>query len=334
MRSVLIVAGTQVSASDLHLLFHRAFARLGWRTAFLAHDSGLPFGEKVLQQTRARYTLLHFALFNQRLKRMAREVSPDLVVIAGSNWYVWPSTVRWLRRAGAKVVLNEQHLQVFRPYQVACLGLYDHVFTQDSALAAVLLGGSPARSVSVLGPACDPDEHRPIDLSADERADLDADVGCVGYGYPNRLALFEQLAEFKLRLWGRAWDASAALAPFVRLDPVSGLKKTKIYNATRVNVNLQSTVYQASGVTCRPFEVAACGGFCLADRRADLALYFTPGDDVITYDDADDLRVKVRHYLTHADERLAVAARGRARVLAAHTYDHRVREMAAAVGLG
>ena len=332
MASVLLVAGTKVSASDRHLRFHRRFAREVCRAAFLAHDSGLPFAEKVIQQSRTRYSAPHFALFNRRLRRVAAETAPDLVLVAGSNWYVQPETVRWLQRRGSRVVLNEQHLQVFRPYQVECLRLYDHVFTQDGALAGVLQGSGVTRKVSVLGPACDPEEHRPLTLTAAEQDDVDADVGCIGYGYPNRHALFAQLAEFKLRLWGRNWD-SPTLAPFVRTAPVSGLKKTKIYNATRVNVNLQSTVYQASGVTCRPFEVAACGGFCVADARADLALYFTPGEDLVTFDDAPDLRAKVRYYLDHADERRELATRGRTRVLAAHTYAHRVREIAAAVGL-
>lgn len=332
--TVLIIGGTQVTTSDLHLLYHRAFGSIGWHSVFLSNDSHLPFAEKVLQQSRLRFSTAHFGLFNRRVRRIARSVRPDLVFITGSNWYVLPETVTHLqRRHGAKVVLNEQHLQVFRPYQAECLRLFDHVFTQDSGLVSLLAHTSPARGVSLLGPACDPREHRPLDLSGGDRAAYGADVSYLGYAYANRIALFESLTAFGLRVWGRGWDASEALRPYFDPRPVHGMKKTRIYNATRINVNLQSVAYQMDGVTCRPFEVAACGGFCLSDERRDLGRFFRVGDEIVSFRDADDLRAKIRYYLAHPDEAEQVAARGRARVLGEHTYDHRARQVVGAVGL-
>ena len=333
MGTVLIIGGTQATTSDLHLLFHRAFLRLGWSSVFVSHDSHLPFGEKLLQQSQLRFSRLHFALFNQRVRRAARDSRPDLVFITGSNWYVSPETVRWLQRRGARVVLNEQHLQVFRPYQAEALRHYDHVFTQDGALTSLLQASSPARGVSLLGPACDPEEHRPLDLVAGDRAAFGAEVCYLGYAYPNRIEAFEGLTGFDLRLWGVGWDRSPALAPFFRREPVHGLKKTKIYNATAVNVNIQSTFYQLDGVTCRPFEVAACGGFCLCDARRDLGRFFAVGDEVVTFDGPGDLKAKVAYYLAHEDERRELARRARARALREHTYEHRVRQVLATVGL-
>jgi spore maturation protein CgeB len=331
--TVLIIGGTQATTSDLHLLYHRAFQRAGWRSRFLSHDSHLPFGEKLLQQSQLRFSRLHFALFNQRVKSAARESRPDLVFITGSNWYLTPETVRGLRRLGARVVLNEQHLQVFRRYQAESLGIYDHVFTQDGALASILQAASPARSVSLLGPACDPEEHRRLDLTSEDRADLGAEVCYLGYAYPNRIAACERLTGFGLRLWGMGWDRSEVLSPFFRREPVHGLKKTRIYNATAVNVNIQSNFYQLDGVTCRPFEVAACGGFCLCEERRDLGRFFAVGDEVVAFDGPEDLRAKVAYYLAHEDERRELAERARARVLREHTYGHRVGQVLSAVGL-
>jgi hypothetical protein len=334
MPTVLLIAGTQVTTSDLHLLYHRAFQTIGWQSAFLAHDSYLPFGEKILQQSGLRFCSLHFTLFNRRLRSVARRIRPDLVVVSGSNWYVLPETIRWLqRRLGSRVVLNEHHLQVFRPYQAESMRLYDHVFVQDGGLAAVLKAASPARAVSVLGPACDPVEHRQIELTPAERDALGADVGCVGYAYGNRLALFEQLTDYRLRLWGMGWDASPALRACFQPGSVSGLKKTKIYNALKINVNLQSVTYQIDGVTCRPFEVAACGGFCLSQTRKDLNLFFRVGEEMIVFDSPGDLKEKIAYYLEHEEERREIASRARARVLRDHTYEHRVRELLTAIGM-
>lgn len=333
MPRLLMVAGTPPTASDLHLLYLRAFEKIGFAATLLSHDSELPFLEKVLQQCRAQGSPAHFALFNRRLRRAALALRPDLLLISGSNWYLLPETLDELkRRLGCRVVLNEQHLQVHRPWQAAALPLYDHVFTQDSALVPLLRAAAPSLAVSLLGAACDPLEHRPLALDPGERADLGADVACVGWGYPNRLRLVEELADLDVRLWGMGWDASPALAPRFRREPVHGLKKTKIYNASRIVVNLQSTTYQIDGVTCRPFEVAACGGFCLSEPKKDLGLFFAPGE-MVTFADAADLKKKAAYYLAHDDERRDIAARARARALREHTYEHRAREVAAAVGL-
>lgn len=317
-----------MTTSDLHLLYGRAFQRLGWRSEFLSNDSHLPFGEKILQQSRLRFSAVHFALFNARVRRAARECRPNLVFITGSNWYLWPETIRHLRRRyGAKVVLNEQHLQVFRPYQAACLPEYDHVFVQDSGLVSVLAHASPVKGASLLGPACDPDEHRPLALGAAARDRYGADVSYLGYAYGNRLELFEQLTEFRIRLWGVGWDRSEALRPYFEPTPVYGLAKTRIYNATRVNVNLQSVSYQMDGVTCRPLEVAACGGFCLCEGRRDLGRFLTIGTEVIAFNSVDELKRQIGYYLAHPDEAAAIAAVARVRVLAEHTYEHRVRQV-------
>jgi spore maturation protein CgeB len=331
--TVLVIGGTQATTSDLHLLFHRAFQRLGWRSRFLSNDSHLPPGEKVLQQSQLRFSRLHFALFNRRVRREATASRPDLVFITGSNWYVSPQTIAWLQRRGARVVLNEQHLQVFRPYQAEALRLYDHVFTQDSALTSILSYASPARGVSLLGPACDPQDHRPLALSAEERTAFGAQVCYLGYAYPHRIAMFEGLTDLDLRLWGVGWERSARLDPFFRREAVHGLKKTRIYNATAVNVNIQSQNYQIDGITCRPFEVAACGGFCLSEGRRDLARFFTEGEEVVSFAGAEDLRAKVLYYLAHPDERLELARRARERVLREHTYEHRVRQVLDTLGI-
>jgi spore maturation protein CgeB len=333
-RTVLVIGGTQVTTSDLHLLYHRAFARLGWRSVFFSNDSHLPFAEKILQQSRLRFSAVQFALFNRRVRRVAAEAPPDLVFVSGSNWYLKPGTIRHLqRRYGARVVLNEQHLSVFRRYQAECLPEFDHVFTQDSGLVSLLKHAAPVRGASLLGPACDPREHRPLDLTPEQRAAWGSDVSYLGNGYPNRQRLFEGLTDFRIRLWGVDWGLSETLRPFFDPRPVHGLRKTLVYNATRVNVNLQSVEYQLDGVTCRPFEVAACGAFCISEARSDLARFFRLDDEMASFRDAAELKRKIAYYLAHPDEAREIAARGRARVMAEHTYEHRARQVIAQVGL-
>jgi spore maturation protein CgeB len=97
-------------------------------------------------------------------------------------------------------------------------------------------------------------------------------------------------------------------------------------------VNFNCTSMQMKGaVNQRVFDVPACGGFVLTDEREQLAELFTPGKEVATHGDPGEIPELLRHYLARESEREAVARAGRERVLAEHTYVHRLRTMAGAM---
>ena len=93
----------------------------------------------------------------------------------------------------------------------------------------------------------------------------------------------------------------------------------------------------AGDVTMRVFEGSACGALMLTDAvQNGLAELFRPGEEIVIFQDDDDLIEKVRHYLEHPQERLSIAQAGQARTLAQHTYRHRagqIVETMAAPGL-
>ena len=106
-----------------------------------------------------------------------------------------------------------------------------------------------------------------------------------------------------------------------------------IFNASKINLNLHSST-ERDGVdptgdflNPRTFELAGCGAFQLVDRRALLDEVFTPGEDIVTFEDTEDLKKKIDYYLEHEDERKAIAEKSRRTVLEKHTYQHRLRDM-------
>jgi len=58
-----------------------------------------------------------------------------------------------------------------------------------------------------------------------------------------------------------------------------------------------------SGIQPRVFEIAACGGFQIIDRRDDLFEIFNE-DEIVTFDSIPDLIDKVKYYTKYPDERL------------------------------
>ncbi|MDD3312284.1 glycosyltransferase [Pseudodesulfovibrio sp.] len=91
------------------------------------------------------------------------------------------------------------------------------------------------------------------------------------------------------------------------------------------DINFNCTSRQMLGaVNQRVFDVPCCGAFLLTDYRRGLEDLFEPGSEVAYYSHPDEIPGLVELYLENPEKRRAVADAARRRVLAEHTYDHRM----------
>ena len=86
-------------------------------------------------------------------------------------------------------------------------------------------------------------------------------------------------------------------------------------------------------IKARPFEVAACGGFCISGLADDTETYYLPGKETAFYKDVPDLVEKIKYYLAHAEEREAIAKAGYERTVKEHTYKARFEKIFREMGL-
>ena len=86
-------------------------------------------------------------------------------------------------------------------------------------------------------------------------------------------------------------------------------------------------------VKLRDFEVPLAGGFYLVERVSEYEEFFRPGVEIETWETPRELIDKIRYYLDHGDERRRIAAAGRQRALADHTWDKRFSMLFAELGL-
>jgi hypothetical protein len=77
----------------------------------------------------------------------------------------------------------------------------------------------------------------------------------------------------------------------------------------------------------REFEAPMSGAVYLTEHQPELAEYFTPGKEVLTYTDRDDLLDKARFYLAHAEEAERVRRAGFERARREHTWQQRFNEL-------
>ena len=81
----------------------------------------------------------------------------------------------------------------------------------------------------------------------------------------------------------------------------------------------------------RMFEATGCGTLLITDWAENLADYFEPEREVVTYRDPEECADKARWFLDHDEERRRIAAAGHGRCLAEHTYAQRARRLEALV---
>jgi spore maturation protein CgeB len=259
---------------------------------------------------------------------------PDLVLALAQA----PLNAPILAELGRRGVLRafwfvEDHRLL--PYWRDVAGEYDYFFAiQQGAVLAEMARICRGR-VAYLPCAADPEVHRPLSLSTAEQREFGAPVGFMGAGYRNRRIAFRPLLDLGLKIWGSDWEGAGQVEAALQRGGarIATEDAVRIFNATAVNLNLHSSTWvdgvdpRGDFVNPRTFELAACGAFQLVDRRALLPPLLEPEVEVATFTEAGELRERVRHYLDRPAERARLAAAGRARVLAEHTYRHRMQAL-------
>ncbi|MEJ2068992.1 MAG: glycosyltransferase [Syntrophobacterales bacterium] len=82
-----------------------------------------------------------------------------------------------------------------------------------------------------------------------------------------------------------------------------------------------------AAVNQRVFDAPAAGGFVLTDFREQLAELFQVGEEVACFEELGEIPEMVHFYLQQAKVREKMTVKARSRVLAEHTYRHRVTAM-------
>lgn len=109
---------------------------------------------------------------------------------------------------------------------------------------------------------------------------------------------------------------------------------SETYQRAKITIDINRMVIR-NGFTQRVFDVPASGGFLITSAKPVVADFFKisgPEQEVVVFSSARELMERIDYYLEHEEERVAIAGRGMRKVLGAHTYDHRVREMFSVAG--
>jgi spore maturation protein CgeB len=267
---------------------------------------------------------------NNKLISLASRCKPDLCLVAGGH-RIFPDTIKKIKERGTRTVLwTIDPPNNFQPIINAAPD-YDFIFCGGTE-AQELLAKAGIENTRWLPFACDPEFHRPVEVTFEEKKIYGSDVAFVGSFYPNRAEIFEKISDFELKIWGPSWDKLPPRSPLRKLAKDIKLKPEewiKIFSSSKINIAIH---YQDNKLPCyqaspKVYETLACKGFLLADNQKDVKSLFEEGRHLAIFKDIEDLREKIRHYLDHPGEREKIANQGYQEVIQKHAYLHRLKEM-------
>lgn len=100
----------------------------------------------------------------------------------------------------------------------------------------------------------------------------------------------------------------------------------KIFNLSKINLNITMRPIQ-TGLPLRIFDILGSGGFLITNYQAEIPELFEIGQDLEVYTSLEELHEKCEYYLSHEEERKAIAENGYKKVKAYHTCKARMKTL-------
>lgn len=163
------------------------------------------------------------------------------------------------------------------------------------------------------------------------------DVVFIGSLYDGRKEFLEKLSsEFKnynIKVFGQYLDIKKPITYFKYY--VLGFNKiftnkivtpnevNKIYNNSKIAINIH---HNQSKYGCNPrvFEILGSKTFQIVDKNNFVTDNFEVKKEIITFEDFDDLKCKIKYYISNEKERNEIVKNGYKKVRKLHTFDNRI----------
>jgi hypothetical protein len=155
-------------------------------------------------------------------------------------------------------------------------------------------------------------------------------VGGLSSNHTQRIELLEAVArELPIDLYLSSFKGISAKSPLHARMRGEAWGQDMYDILRRSKITLNSHVDAAGGVAAnmRLYEATGVGTFLLTDNLKGLSNLFQPGVHVGAYDSPADCVAKIKYYLSHEEEREAIAIAGQQHTLRHHTYRIRMEEM-------
>lgn len=267
-------------------------------------------------------------LMNERLREIVDEEKPDILFSVLYKNEIKMEVMRDISENTDTVTVNwfcDDHWR-FKGFSSRWATVFNHIATTDKASMNGYrrLGAQNVHSVQW---ACNPFMYRKRDLP------LLHDVTFVGQPHGSRRAIVQKLqdAGIAVKAWGNGWEAGR----------LTQEEMIAVFTQSRINLNFTDASTKGASlfrrknpaqIKGRNFEVPGCGGFMLTGPAEHLEECYIPGKEIVIAKSTEDMVRLCAYYLSHEDERAAIAKAGYERTMREHTYVHRFCDLFTAMG--
>jgi hypothetical protein len=261
---------------------------------------------------------------NRDLLQLAKRERPELFW-ADKLLLLAPKTLEQLRGLGIPTV-SYMIDNAFGPRRDPGWRMYGkdvpffdlHVTQRDVSVRDYLARG--ARAVMKVQTAYEPTIHFAPETPWRD-AERTREVSFIGTPYDDRAQVLTQVAEAGLpvvisgnpRQWRKALTGEVYASLFRRGELYEQQYREAIWGS-KINLSFITKANQDE-VAHKSFEIAACGGFLMAERSDGHLAKFREDEEAVFFSTTEELIAKIRRYLPDEPVRARIAAAGRARAL-------------------
>jgi len=248
-----------------------------------------------------------------------------------SGLYFHMQVFSLLRKANVKMAVLLTESPYADEHEQSVASLVDVVFTNERTSLDTFR--PMCHSVHYYQHAYDPAVHYP---SEDRNEAIGShDVIFVGTGFQERCDLLSAVDWSGIDLglygsWGLLGSRNTLRRSLIN-EVVPNELTTQLYRQAKIGLNIHRTsigygrdvprITGAESMNPRCYELAASGTFFITDNRPEVKEVF--GSAVPTFDGPEELEAQIHYWLTHDEERLAIAA-ALPELVRPHTFDQRV----------
>ncbi len=152
---------------------------------------------------------------------------------------------------------------------------------------------------------------------------------------PERRDLLAQISE-PINIFGPGWQAKGmeVLSHHKRdARRIDAPELAKIYARHMGALNIRNEINVINGLNQRHFAPYTLGTPVITDSLPDISTCFDPGHEILVYRDAPELNEIYAALRRDPSKAAAIGAAGQRRVLAQHTYSHRLLDIANMIGI-
>ena len=263
---------------------------------------------------------------NEDVLRLAKEHRVDAVWF-DKPLFIRAATLRQLRALGIATIdymidnpFGPRRDPGFRLY-VRTIPEYDlHVQQRDVSVAEYLARG--ARRVVKVQTAFEPSVHFPPPAGWSDK-DRTREVSFIGTPYDKRPQFLTDLwRKYNVpmvisgpRIWQRKLSKNILAALYPERDELFDASYREAVWRSKINLSFLTHSNQDE-FAHKSFEIAACGGFLLAERCSGHTERFEEDKEAVFFSGIEECAEKIRSYLRNEEARTRIAAAGRRRAVA------------------